>query len=436
MSSPPSIMGNTTSEPQYLDYPARARKAREAQLANSSLVQATYYVHPIHRLPPEILLHVFLELYALRPTADHEYEEPSISEAPLLLTRICRPWRSMALGIHEMWASIQVPLNMPPQTLELWLEHCRTIRLAIQFSLAGEQLRMALRYIDRWESFQFSLVGVAAKGDLGFYIGCLHTQGIAINLETLIFTIGQNESKGDPLINNYQYFFETLARRSPKLHRVEWTTPWCSYKNETLPWSQLTHLTLRSVSMTSEMAYRVLFTAHKTLQVYDVVIPMCDHPHIHDAFPILQLSCLTRLRIEVQLMDSLWVFLPKLCMPALQSLYIHANIVPSREGEIVQWPHDELFELFARSKPPLGRLVLQSNSTVCSQLCISIDQLMHYLDNLPHLYVMAFSSEMGVQPDAEDVDRFMEGRKWIRDDVLAGDVYGWGTASRRAYYRA
>ncbi|KDR83117.1 hypothetical protein GALMADRAFT_870860 [Galerina marginata CBS 339.88] len=60
---------------------------------------------PIRRLPTDIIHEIF---YRCLPT--HRNAIMSITEAPLLLTRICQSWRSIALSSHRIWSKLHIPL--------------------------------------------------------------------------------------------------------------------------------------------------------------------------------------------------------------------------------------------------------------------------------------------------------------------------------------
>ncbi|KAF9446230.1 hypothetical protein P691DRAFT_674046, partial [Macrolepiota fuliginosa MF-IS2] len=52
---------------------------------------------PISRIPYEILEQIFQ--YTLPPG----FVKPSIRQSPLLLTAVCRKWRSVALSTRSLW---------------------------------------------------------------------------------------------------------------------------------------------------------------------------------------------------------------------------------------------------------------------------------------------------------------------------------------------
>ncbi|TEB25972.1 hypothetical protein FA13DRAFT_1636726, partial [Coprinellus micaceus] len=54
--------------------------------------------HPIRRLPNELLVKTF---HHCLPTSHHPVM--SNTSAPLLLTRVCHPWRELALSTPTLW---------------------------------------------------------------------------------------------------------------------------------------------------------------------------------------------------------------------------------------------------------------------------------------------------------------------------------------------
>lgn len=83
-------------------------------------------IAPCKRLPPDILREIFLE--CLPETV---YLPPRPDDAPLLLTRICSSWRTLALNTQELWCDFQVALNSRAHknnhalsALDTWLSRC------------------------------------------------------------------------------------------------------------------------------------------------------------------------------------------------------------------------------------------------------------------------------------------------------------------------
>ncbi|EGN94139.1 hypothetical protein SERLA73DRAFT_15571, partial [Serpula lacrymans var. lacrymans S7.3] len=88
------------------------------------------------RMPPEIVSHIFE--YCIPP----EGSRPSVSEAPLLLSRICRHWQEVALATPQLWSAIRLhlPANIfewdtalfrHVQALQFWLDHSGNLPLEL-----------------------------------------------------------------------------------------------------------------------------------------------------------------------------------------------------------------------------------------------------------------------------------------------------------------
>ncbi|KAJ7201948.1 hypothetical protein C8J57DRAFT_1411130, partial [Mycena rebaudengoi] len=79
-------------------------------------------------LPVEITTHIFLDCLP----DDPDYSEPS--DAPLLLTRICKIWQSIALNTPRLWTSIIVDSRRSPDTgiAEAWLRRAGDKELAVE----------------------------------------------------------------------------------------------------------------------------------------------------------------------------------------------------------------------------------------------------------------------------------------------------------------
>lgn len=95
-------------------------------------------IAPYKRLPPEILIEIFL---ACLP--EHVQLPPSVDEAPLSLTRICSSWRALALNAQELWNKFQVGLCARPlrnhaalTSFQVWLNRCPDRPLSFKVTTA------------------------------------------------------------------------------------------------------------------------------------------------------------------------------------------------------------------------------------------------------------------------------------------------------------
>ncbi|KAF7346504.1 F-box domain-containing protein [Mycena sanguinolenta] len=96
-------------------------------------------ISPMRLIPHDILLEIFS---ACLPSKHNALIDPT--QAPLLLGRICRHWRSVAYSAPMLWSSIHIPpladLSMPPNTLsglqrlvETWFERSGACPLSVSF---------------------------------------------------------------------------------------------------------------------------------------------------------------------------------------------------------------------------------------------------------------------------------------------------------------
>ncbi|KAF7346505.1 hypothetical protein MSAN_01878600 [Mycena sanguinolenta] len=93
-------------------------KAKRAVL-QQSIDAHKALISPMRLIPQDILLEIF---FACLPSEHNALIDPT--EAPLLLGRICRHWRSVAYSAPMLWSSLHIPtpdyLNTPPHILSLF----------------------------------------------------------------------------------------------------------------------------------------------------------------------------------------------------------------------------------------------------------------------------------------------------------------------------
>ncbi|KAJ6584009.1 hypothetical protein DFH09DRAFT_1028880 [Mycena vulgaris] len=104
-----------------LDVLLHQLKTRRESL-NAEIEPYKALISPLRRIPQDILQEIF---FACLPTAHNALIDPG--EAPLLLGRICRHWRSVAYSTPMLWSSLHIPVLSPtwssiPQNIEHELE--------------------------------------------------------------------------------------------------------------------------------------------------------------------------------------------------------------------------------------------------------------------------------------------------------------------------
>ncbi|KAG1874359.1 hypothetical protein F4604DRAFT_740487 [Suillus subluteus] len=101
----------------------------------SSIMSYKNLVSPLWRLPSEVLSHIFVHCLP-----EDKYLSPALELAPVLLTRICRRWREVAVGTPSLWCRLEVPWVPRTQQglsfrvcLHIWLQRSqgRPLSLAL-----------------------------------------------------------------------------------------------------------------------------------------------------------------------------------------------------------------------------------------------------------------------------------------------------------------
>ncbi|KAF8961822.1 hypothetical protein BDZ97DRAFT_1663569, partial [Flammula alnicola] len=97
LAEPSQELLETEAEIQRLEAQLEALKEKRLRLQTSIDAYAPI-LSPARRLPPDVLCEIF---YHCLPT--HRNPIMSASEAPVLLTRVCNSWRSIALSFPHIW---------------------------------------------------------------------------------------------------------------------------------------------------------------------------------------------------------------------------------------------------------------------------------------------------------------------------------------------
>ncbi|KDR83118.1 hypothetical protein GALMADRAFT_88974 [Galerina marginata CBS 339.88] len=104
LSKPLQELENKEAEIERLEQTLKNLQEERDVIQNSIKEYATI-LSPIRRLPSDIVHEIFYHCLPI-----HRNPIMSITEAPLLLTRICQPWRSIALASHRIWSRVHVAL--------------------------------------------------------------------------------------------------------------------------------------------------------------------------------------------------------------------------------------------------------------------------------------------------------------------------------------
>jgi hypothetical protein len=99
----------------------------------SSITLHKRLVSPLWRLPTEVLSHIFVHCLP-----QDKYLLPAWKLAPVLLTKICRRWKEVAVGTPSLWCRLNASslpiksLEKVPFCLDLWLKRSRGCLLSLK----------------------------------------------------------------------------------------------------------------------------------------------------------------------------------------------------------------------------------------------------------------------------------------------------------------
>ncbi|KAJ6505561.1 hypothetical protein C8R45DRAFT_973118 [Mycena sanguinolenta] len=126
-----------------MDFIRDQLKAKRESLQSAIDAHKTL-VSPMRRIPDDVLQEIF---FACLPTEHHALID--ISEAPLLLGRICRRWRALSHVTATLWTSIHIPPLRSPErsvdffpqlrpVIEQWLERAAACTLSVSLVETSE----------------------------------------------------------------------------------------------------------------------------------------------------------------------------------------------------------------------------------------------------------------------------------------------------------
>jgi len=130
-------------------------KIIQSMNVHKSLVSALW------RLPTEVLSQIFVHCL---PATDYLWARTG--QAPLLLTRICRRWREVAVGTASLWCRLRVPFHYKDWRrkafcYDLWLKRSRGYPLSLKvmcFESDTTSLRSLLQpYVNHIRSLDITL---------------------------------------------------------------------------------------------------------------------------------------------------------------------------------------------------------------------------------------------------------------------------------------
>ncbi|THH12776.1 hypothetical protein EW146_g7375 [Bondarzewia mesenterica] len=198
------------------------------------------------RFPSEIVSEIFLECIDIG-------EATLPDRAPILLTRVSRWWRAIALSTPHLWSY----LRLRTRYADRGIKHLESYFAALQAWLSLSQslpLSFDLRWGESPENHALVCEMSIAKSLHILCAHCLRWKNVVIDLPLLPYdpTTQLKECRSLPLLETFCYIHNEFSRgdpwdvsflqRAPRLHQATITYP--SLDSWILPWSQLTRLSL------------------------------------------------------------------------------------------------------------------------------------------------------------------------------------------------
>ncbi|TDL19951.1 hypothetical protein BD410DRAFT_773422 [Rickenella mellea] len=316
-------------------------------------------VHPVHTLPSELIAEIFI--FCLCQDGEN-LPRPSIRTPPLSLARVCSAWRTVALSVPELWASVVIGTwrsvrdeETEAKALTEWLKRSGSYPLTLKLvdsdvdinkfrpiDCKGRVLQTILPHAHRWKS-----VTVLAPTKCRCYFeihATLTTPGFTPLLEEFRFLFISN----NPLDTRVSLWFTFVSAPQMKsLYLVGQRN--CQFRLSPLQnIGQLRELHLYSVPSISE-CYNILDHC-QLLEILDVLFEAVDNtpPHTNTNFAPILLRSLRVFTLAIFNLDATPV-LDKLCLPSLLHFDVHLS-------KYVNTSHECISRLLHRSQSPLQTL--------------------------------------------------------------------------------
>ncbi|KAF8953745.1 hypothetical protein BDZ97DRAFT_1870859 [Flammula alnicola] len=229
-------------------------------------------ISPARRLPADVLREIFMHCL---PTGHNAIM--SKDEFPILLTRVCHRWRTIAFSTPRLWASIHIPVpcsaplnphtgtlfNQRYDTFALntvvncakvtreWLDRSGACALDISFidgnktlfpgnGYCGRLIESTIGFSARWKTVNMQ----ASAHDIQYLLSLLSNHDLPL-LESLSLNFNRTTSDPSPRLA----WSEGDTLNTPRLREVSFIGVGGDYSKFPIHWSQLTSLTVEGVTM-------------------------------------------------------------------------------------------------------------------------------------------------------------------------------------------
>lgn len=322
----------------------------------------------VSRLPAELLSEIFMHTL---PPFD-EFLSPSKLRSPMLLTRICRRWREVAVGTPGLWCRLFRGFKSShcrhrkkeSFCYDTWLKRSQGLPLSLEIRRFTNPLAGLLQHYTN----QISSLRTVC---------CAATHDLLLNdlpaLQVLTIYDGQiiySQSKRSTVTRSLLNHLFTLRSLKVSCQLSFYSADFDPFKN-----SRWTHLTDVEISVFQQnVLVRLLQQAPNLSSVKIFIDDM--HPE-----PLLPVKLCTHEKLQllhIRYFESLSSYmLNALSLPNLRKFVADAGMQP-------EWPHEEFKEFLARSKCPLEFLYLGGGA-------MTDEKTAEYIALIPSLKVLPFS---------------------------------------------
>ena len=383
-----SLLAEPTAELEAVEEDITRLQARLADIQRRKRELTSYVedlgalLSPIKRMPPEIMARVFDFCGDVHVRGPHC--EPS-RYAPLLLGSVCRSWRTLSLALPRLWTALYLDLptsgtlDKQEEILDAWIHRSRPFPISLWLwndFLTDDVPAIFLRRLsciitenaDRWRAIFVHFP--AATRDWDCFDALVRCQMPALE-----------ELEISPQCTPWAPFQPEFMPRLKELQIPAGAMP---DSHRTLPWTQLTQLTLRG-------GYRPA-DVEELLSILTCA-PLLTHLHVE----ITQYKCETkwdgtRERISMPCLATLVLvtisnheecithLTDALTTPTLRDFQLLTRVWDTSEMA-TSWCHDSFLALLARSKCSLNHFTLTAVE-------ISSAQLRQVMERCPSLVLL------------------------------------------------
>lgn len=351
---------------------------------NSARVQQSLLVHQAltsaaRRIPPEVWGEVFY--HCLRNTP---YIIPRNTQSPMVLTRVCRDWRAVAISTPCLWSSLTIYLQKfvcegyYRHGCEVWLARAKSVPLSVRVfnDMIVEDPTLVSSAVHRLRPL------ITRCGDIWWHGPSLPTLFISKPGTELDFSLEHLHITTHRDTPSIYFPGPTRHLRSASLQCLNYDVQ--SLDGIRLPWDHLVELTMH-FALFSSMLFVQLLTRCDHLHTIIISCLSADEIQLGAlrALPPGSVTHPTLRRMEIKVIRAgLDAVFNALTLPALEELDI---CFCYRERDA--WPHTSFMEMLKRSRCALKRLTVRSNKTATSHFG-------EYVEAIPGLAISTSAFEL------------------------------------------